>query len=166
MSVNVKRYVIDYTNYVTSRIPEELQLPIVIAFVLVLAAPVILVYNLLISFRNLMLYKLAITPQVVYLEKMLNDRYDTEERRITITDGKEYLPTFLFKKIELKPVFLFLKSEEGFLQRFFYTKNETGQFTWDFIVNVPVLVDFNMNELIALVNTYKLPAKTFKIKIT
>jgi hypothetical protein len=165
MSVNVKRYVIDYVKYVTRGIPETFQLPIVVSLVLVISAPVVLVYNLLLAFRNQILYKLMITPQVVYLEKMLNDRYDTEERRITITDAKEYNAVFIFKKIELKPVFLFLKSEVGFLSTFFYLKNETGQFTWDFIVNVPVLVDFNMNELTALVNTYKLPAKTFKIKI-
>lgn len=165
MSVNVKRYDINYTKVVNQRIPEDLRKPILTALMMVFASPFINIYNLLMSFRTNVIYKLTITPQVVYLEKMLNDRYDTSERRITITDGKTYNSIFLFKKTESKPVFLFLKSEVGFLKTFLFQKNETGQFTWDFIVNVPVAVSFNTNELIALVNTYKLASKTYKIKI-
>lgn len=147
------------------RIPERLRNPVLTAFVMVMVSPVVLLYNSLLSFRALVLYKLTITPQVVFLEKLLNDRYDNVERRIFIADGKQYTPTFLFTKAELKPFFLFRKAEVGFLEKYFFLKNETGQFTWDFVIHIPAVINFNQNELVALVNTYKLPAKTFKIKI-
>jgi hypothetical protein len=163
--MNVKRYDINYTRLVKQRIPVQISLPKLTALALSFAVPFVYTHTMLTNFRNLILYKLTITPQVVYLEKLLNDRYDTIERRIYIADGKEYTPTFLFKKEELKRVFLFRKSESGFLQRYLYTKNETGQFTYDFIIHIPVMVAFDMNELTALVNIYKLASKTFKIQI-
>jgi len=162
---NVKRYIINYTKLVEQRIPEDFRKDKAIAFFKVFVSPFVLIYNSLLSFRTLLLYKLSITPQVVYLEKMLNDRYDDTERRIYITDGKEYTPLFLYQKSELKPTFLFLKSETGFLKTLLYLKNETGQFTFDFVVHVPSVVSFNSNELVALVNNYKLASKTFKIQI-
>ena len=163
--INVKRYIINYAKFVTERIAEQLRFEDVIAFVSVCISQVVTIYNDLLLFRDNILYKLSITPQVCYLEKMLNDRYDDIERRITIVDGKEYLPIFLYQKAESKPTFLFLKSEVGFLKTLLYLKQETGQFTFDFVINIPVAVLFNQPELIALVNTYKLAAMTYKIKI-
>jgi hypothetical protein len=163
--INIKRYTIDYVKYVTQRIPARIRFDEVIAYALVLVSPVVQLYNSLLLFRDLMLYKLTITPQVVYLEKMLNDRYDNIERRIYVTDGKEYSSIFVYTKSEGKPNFIFTKAETGVLQTFLYLKNETGQFTFDFVVHVPVLVDFDINEMTSLVNAYKLASKSFKIKI-
>jgi len=163
--MNVNRYNINYTRLVKQRIPVQISMPNLIALALSCSVPFVYTHTLLMSFRNLILYKLTITPQVVYLEKMLNDRYDTSARRIYIADGKEYTPIFLFRKEELKRIFLFRKSESGFLQRYLYTRNETGQFTYDFIIHVPAIVSFDLNELKALVNIYKLASKTFKIQI-
>ncbi|KAA2245483.1 hypothetical protein F0L74_05870 [Chitinophaga agrisoli] len=55
------------------------------------------------------------------------------------------------------------KSEGGAVV--LYTKAETTAFNVDFIVNVPIAVSFDMNELTAFVNSYKLASKTFKVKI-
>lgn len=163
--VNVKRYIINYTKLVHERIPDELSHPLFTALALVLVTPFVLVYNSLLTFRIQLLYKLSITPQVVFLEKMLNDRYDTTARRIYIRDGKEYNPIYLFQKSEFKPTFLFQKTETTPLKIHMFLKNETGQYTYDFIVYVPAVVAFDMNELMALVNIYKLAAKSCKVQI-
>jgi hypothetical protein len=164
MPVNVKRYIVNFAKFVTERIPLEFRFDDVIAFVNVIVSPIVAIYNKLLSFRDSILYKLTITPQVCKLEKMLNDRYDNGDRRIYIVDGSEYLPLFLFTKPELQPVFIYRKSETSKPKTFLNLKGEVSQFTFDFVVFVPVDVSFDENEMSALLNYYKLATKFFKIQ--
>jgi hypothetical protein len=162
--MNVKRYIIDYSKYVVQRIPVQIRFPEVIALLMVLALPIIFVYNGLIAFRNQLIYKLTITPQVVYLEKLLNDRYDDAQRRIYITDGNEYDPLYLYMKAELKPLTLYTKGEVLKPKKFLFLRGESGEFPYDFIVYVPADAVFDETEMTALVNGYKLAGMFFKIQ--
>ncbi|ASZ11105.1 hypothetical protein KTO58_19710 [Chitinophaga pendula] len=112
-------------------------------------------------FRKEVAYRLAITPQVCYLEKAINDRYDTVARRIKITDGVSYLPVPFFLKAEFKPRQFYTKAEAK--QIVLYTKAETALFTVDFIVLVPIDVTFDLPEMTAFITAYKLAGKTFRI---
>lgn len=114
-------------------------------------------------YRVNVLYRLGITPQVCHLERALNDRYDVMDRRIYISDGVEMDALPLFLKAESKPVKLYKKSEA--IHQVLYTKSETSIFSADFIVNIPITVPFDIAELIAFVNSYKLASKTFKVKL-
>ena len=162
--INVKRYIIDYGKLVTERIPADMYSNQMRAWLMQLIGQVVALYNSFVLFRNSVLYKIAITPQVCYLEKMLNDRYDSSLRRITIIDGLEYNPLFIYLDLENKPVYFFLKSETAKPKVYLYTAGEAGQFTFDFIVVVPVAVSFNLNEMIALLQQYKLASKIFSIQ--
>lgn len=161
---NVKRYDINYTKLVNQRIPEPLRTSESIAWLVLLASPFISLYGKVISFRQSTLYKLGITPQVVYLEKMLNDRYDATLRRIYILDGQEYNPLYIYTQLELKPVWLYTKSEVGKPRVDLFTAGEVGQFTFDFVVYVPVAISFDVNEMSSLLNTYKLAGKIYDIQ--
>lgn len=121
------------------------------------------VYELFIKFKDSTAYKLTITPQVCYLEKALNDRYDIADRRIFITDGISYDPLPLYLKVENKPVVLYTKEEDKVAVLF--TKSETGLFSVDFIVNVPAAVAFAEAEMRAIVDVYKLAGKIYSIQI-
>lgn len=160
--MNVKRYDIDYTKFVLERIPQHVQESEHNAWLTKLASPFVYLYNQLLLFRTNVLYKLTITPQVVYLEKMLNDRYDSALRRIYIVDGLSYNATYLYTSLELKPQFTYKKSENNLW--FLYTSGETGQFSFDFVVMVPNAIAFNQNEMISLLNTYKLAGKIYSIQ--
>lgn len=162
--INVKRYIINYTKHVTQRIPVEFRFADVTAYLMVLAGPFISIYNSLLSFRDQIIYKLTITPQVVYLEKMLNDRYDTVQRRIYIMDGQEYAQLFIYMAAELKPLFIYTKAEVAKPKNYLYVKGEVGQGTFDFVVFVPNDVAFDPNEIASLINTYKLASKTYNIQ--
>jgi hypothetical protein len=162
--MNVRRYIIDYRRLVTQRIPFIMRWDDVISFLMILASPFVKGYNNLLAYRDLLIYQLTITPQVVYLEKMLNDRYDTALRRIYIEDGKQYNPLFVFRKLELKPVYLFRKSETLKPKRYVYVIGEAGQQSFDFVVYVPLGMTYNEIELKALVNNYKLASKIFTIQ--
>lgn len=133
------------------------------AFLRSVAMPINTLHTALLYYRNNALYRLAITPQVCFLERALNDRYDVILRRIAIEDGLELAPVPLYRKEESKPQVLNRKIEGGPLV--LYTKAETSQFSADFVIKVPVTVDFNISELTAFVNGYKLSSKTFKVKI-
>lgn len=105
------------------------------------------------------------TGQVVYLEHLLNDEFDSNQRRIYIADGQaNVLPPFVFNKIEQRPIYLYNKSEN---QPKFYLYNQSEYFTSsDFIVFVPnVLLSASLQvNLKRLVNYYKQAGKTFEIQ--
>jgi hypothetical protein len=163
---NTNRYNIDYNKLILARIPVELRSPEVIAWVTLLCMPFAYLYTVLISFRQAKLYQLSITPQVCYLEKMLNDRYDFLLRRIYIIDGALFDPTYEFLKVENKPNFIYTKAEisAGQPASYDYLKGEIGAFTFDFIVKVPTSLTFNQDEMKGLINTYKLASKIYTIQ--
>jgi hypothetical protein len=107
-------------------------------------------------------YQLLITPQVCYLEKLLNDRFDFTQRRIYIEDGKDKAPKYIFIKPELKPKYLYKNSEAK--PMYTYTNGETGVIKDDFIVFVPVSLVFDANEMGGLLRQYKLAGTKFTIQ--
>lgn len=120
-------------------------------------------YGRFMAYRAAIKYSLLITPQVCYLEKALNDRYDIADRRIYIEDAPEYLPVALFKRAENKPVKLFTRAEGNPV--ILWRRAETAEFGVDFIVFVPSDVVFDMAEIKAFVTGYKLTTKTFEVQI-
>jgi len=162
--MNVKRYTINYTKFVRQRIPLEMRLPAVIALVVIVVSPAVFVYNLLLVFRDLALYNLLITPQVVYMEKMLNDRYDTAARRIYIQDGLDNTPIYLYQKAEGKPpLFLYQKSEVGRPIPYLRTRGESSSIKSDFTVYVPLDIVFDLPEMKSKIDYFKLPSKFYTI---
>ena len=164
--VNVKRYIIDYVKMVRDRVPVDLrEFPDLMAYLNVIVGPVVSIYNSLNLYRNLVLYKLTITPQVCYLEKMLNNQYDNTERRIYIEDGSQYEGQFVFQDAEEQPLYLYQEGEAGKPDVFIYTEGESsGIGSFDFVVYVPSAVSFDVNEMSSLIRTFKLAGKIFSIQ--
>jgi hypothetical protein len=143
--------------------PQPLRKPRLLAFLRAFVSGVQHVHTLFINFKIATEYTLTITPQVVYLEKMLNDRFDFLERRIYITDGISYEPLWLALKDENKPKWLSLKSEGKPI--WLPLKSEASFFASDFTIVVPPDVVYNENELRARVDKYKLAGKQYNIVI-
>lgn len=138
-----------------------LRKPKMLAWISVCASPVTFVYNNLLRFRTVTLYRLSITPQVCYLQRLLNDQYDFISRGIIIVDSDQTDPIYIYVDIEDKDVALYLDSESDPITLF--TDGEAGDLKDDFIVIVPLRVSFNVNEMTSLINNYKLASKQFKI---
>jgi hypothetical protein len=162
--MNERIYDIAYKKLVNSLVPQVLRKPKMIALLYALVNPVVYVYNLFLINRRSNLYRLMITPQVCYVEMALNDKYDSSARRIKIARPKSYNPLFLYKKIENKPVFLY-KKNEGAPKTWLIQKGEASSFQFDFIVQVPATVVFDINEMMAVIDSYILPEKVYKISI-
>lgn len=144
-------------------IPAPLRKPFQIAWLMALISPVIRLHNELVAFRRAVIYRLTITPQVVYLEKALNDRYDVTLRRIRIVDAEELEGIPVFLKSENKQVVFYRKSEDE--ARIYYTREESARYGVDFVVEIPVFVSFDLPELTAFLEGFKLASKKFKVKI-
>jgi hypothetical protein len=114
--------------------------------------------------RNANLYNLQITPQICYLEKALNDRFDAVLRRIYITDGELLEAIYVYQNAELLPKYIYENSEnEAILPLFF--QGESGGFVGgiSFIIHVPAELNLNFNEVKNFINQYKLVGKTCEI---
>lgn len=91
-----------------------------------------------------------------YLEMMLNDRYDFVQRRIRIEDSLEKPPLYLFQNAENKPVFL--------ATQYLFTDGEAGAIKDDFVVKVPMDINFENAEMLSLLKNYKLASMKPKIQ--
>jgi len=133
----------------------------IIAFLEALVSPVNSLYSRFLLYKNNILYRLTITPQVCYLEKMLNDRFDGDQRRIYISDGVFYESLYLYTEAEANNLYIFTQNENNDLA--LYSRSESGSEGADFIVHVPATVVFDHAEMSALLDNYKLASKTYVI---
>lgn len=156
-------YNIIYSRLVTWLTPKLLRKNKLLAFIGVAIKPVQFVYQDLLKYRAQKLYDLSITPQVCYLQKLLNDRYDYAQRRITIIDAVDQEPVYFFRRSENKPVYMYRRSEDQPV--YFYTRGEVGALRNDFVVLVPAAIAFPLEEMRSLVQLNKLASKKFAIQI-
>ncbi|TCI93694.1 hypothetical protein [Tenacibaculum sp. M341] len=104
------------------------------------------------------LYKLNHNGQVVYLQKVLNDRFDKDLRRIYITDGLFNTPTYVYPHIVEKDVYL--------NTQYIFSGTDLAFKDVDFVVVFPT--DVNISDEVgirikSLINYYKLASKTYDI---
>jgi hypothetical protein len=156
-------YDIDYTKAVQWLIPNWLRQSVMVSWLGALVRPHVWLYQAFLRYRTAKLYQLMITPQVCYMERLLNDRFDNIERRIYIDDGITYTPAYIYLESEDKPLWLYTEGESEPI--FLFTEGETvATETNDFVVYVPAGLEFNTDEMKALINSYKLAGKLYKIQ--
>jgi hypothetical protein len=144
-------YFIDWTIFITQRLPYVLRKPLQIAWIKALIAPLIIIYNAFTSAVVEFRIRAKITPQVRILRGALNSYFDATERRITIEDGTGEANLFIFNVSENKPVYL--------------PKFITGANSVYFIVKIPSVLAAREGEIFAFLKTYKLVGTRFKIVI-
>ncbi|MFL0104985.1 hypothetical protein [Tenacibaculum maritimum] len=151
-------YKIDYTKLIDWLLPTFKRTAKIKAYLKALLAPIVNLYTDFINFRKDIIYKIKHNGQVVYLQKALNDRFDSVQRRIYITDGIINEPTYIYTHEEDKPVYLGTK--------YIYTREELKFKDVDFVVILPSSMLLSKEETIrmkSLINYYKLASKTYKI---
>ena len=159
------RYLINFYNYVLKVLPPRLRQPKVSDLLKAMIAPL---QSLNLRFNQLVqntFYDVSFNGQVVYLEHILNDRYDNGQRRIYIEDGLQLdLPPYLYNKIEQRPLYLFNKVEQP--STIFLYKKEDYRSEDDFIIYVPLSIYSAALEqaIKSLVKRYKIAGKRFSIQ--
>lgn len=164
----MKYFETDFKKLSALLLPTVLRKPKMIDWLQVLLAPLISLNAKFLVFRNQDLYKVRHNGQVCYLRKVLNDAFDNDLRRIQITDGNRYKPTYIYTEAEIKPKYLgelYLYDESVF--------EDTGA---DFLVLLPFEIwnthkkeieigNYKFYEIEALVNYYKLSSMRYKIEL-
>ncbi len=156
-----KWFIINYYKLAKLILPTMLRMPLLVAFVEACVRGVDYLYILFSTNRRNNNYHLSITPQVCYLEKALNDRFDYFDRRIYISDGKFYEKKYIYTRNEALPKYLYQRTENKPL--YINTRREVGADNYDFIVNVPQGLRYDTNEMTVFIQQYKLASKIFTI---
>lgn len=153
-------YKIDYNRLVRLLLPTMLRKPVIQSFLDAMVIPAKSLYAAFNAYRKEADYKLNHNSQVCYLQAVLNDSFDYDNRRIRIGDAPiEEWARFLWKESEDRPIMLgtFMLQSERFI----------GSNSIDFIVYVPTALKLNKNDLIkmnALIRYYKLAGKRYEIQ--
>lgn len=108
-------------------------------------------------------YELTFNGQVIYLEHLLNDQFDSVLRRIYIEDGDQTTNIYLFNNSENNEAeYVFNKSEN---KEDLYLFNTSVTYTdLDFIVFIPIGLVYNENLMKFYINKYRLAGKRFQIQ--
>ena len=122
-----------------------------------LLSPIQTLNSEFVAFVKKIRYEMHITGQVIYLEHILNDTFDPDERRIYINDASLVLPDYLYNKADGQDVFHLYNKGDG--EAAYYLHNiadYSGQA--EFTVFVPTAWDLNLtlkNQIRSIVNRYK-----------
>lgn len=159
------KYDFNIFNHNKKALPVGWSKPRILAFLKAILKPVQLLEDNFVALVSKSRREANFTGQVIYLEHLLNDKFDPTQRRIYIDDGQEnILPPFVFNKIEDRPNYLYNKSEN---KPKFYLYNKSEFFTSaDFVVFVPssILTASLQIEIERQVNYYKQAGKIFEVQ--
>lgn len=161
MPINDNTYSVNWNKLVSWLTPTALFKPKMFALLKSLISPVSTLHGDFIGFRSQKNYDLSITGQVCRLEKLLNDKYDSSLRRIYITDGTKSKRKYAFKASEFVPQPIYTDAEAK--PYFIYQQGEITTVTYHFIINIPISVVYNTDELISILSVFKMPSKKFNI---
>lgn len=144
-------------------LPTFLRRPLLASLLYAVLTPLGYLHTRFMLFRQDATYRLGHNGQVCHLRAVLNDTFDPELRRITITDTAQNIGVlFVYLREEARAV-LVPQRETGTTQ-LVNRRGFGGVSGYDFIVNVPLtLRGLDESRLKAVVNTYKLVSKRFAI---
>lgn len=149
-------YNIDFTKLLKLTVPAFLQKNVLMVFASISLEPIKIMYDDWRINRDDRLIFLYHNGQVCYLRKILNDRFDSTQRRIQIADGNQYDRTYIYTRVEQNPKYL------GTLT--LHSRSDYADTGVDFIVYVPgSIITENNYAIEALVNEYKQDVKRFKV---
>ncbi len=109
----------------------------------------------LLGFRSTIKNRMSYNGQVFSLRKMLNDKFDNIQRRITIGKAEVRTHLMLYRRAENKPVMLGMQM---------LNRRDSVEYQNEFIVNLPISLKRKEIEIKAWLDYYKLATKTYTIK--
>ena len=154
-------YYLNWNRLVTFFIPKVLRKPLLLALIHSAILPLKANYSAFLSFKKNAAYKVKHNGQVVYLEKMLNDKFDKDLRRIQVENSKPNVPLWLYHVEDGKPMFTY-HIADGKSVHFFNKGAHYNAF--DFTVLIPNDLIEIKSQMQAQVNYYKLFSKNYKIE--
>lgn len=148
---------IDFSKLIKWMTPNRWKRKEWFAWIESLLTPVTYIYNKFKGNRKDNLYYLNHSPQVVYLQAVLNDRFDPINRQIVIDEGIYYDSPYIYKTVESHPLYVFTTAEAQPV--YIFLTEDTFLLTVDFQVLVPNYLSFDEFEMRSLIDKYRLVSK-------
>lgn len=158
-------YRLSMRRLVVLLLPIWLRVPSVVAILQAATAPLQRHLRELRDCRNTTTYRLTHNGQTCKLRGMLNDEFDREMRRIVVRDAEAdaSLAVRVFLRTEQRPKFT--NSRQVEINTILNRRGYTGSTGTDFVIEIPaeVLKAIDVKRLAAMVNSYKLAGRRWKI---
>ncbi len=159
----MQSYSVNFVNLVRYVFPSKLRKPRMIGWLTTLLKPLQDNQDEFVSWSGGVRYDMAITPQVIYLEKLLNDKFDEVLRRIYIDDAISFESNELRMKLEERRSSELRMKTELEPSKFILRMRSEFQSEYDFIVYKPSSVT-NESLMSAYLDRHKAAGKRYKIK--
>ncbi len=157
-------YSLDMDKFVLNLLPIRLRNYRLYNWLVSLVHPLKTLHGFFTTYRLNTNYKIEHTAQVFSMEEVLNDAFDSIQKRIYIEDGIYRFPVWFYDRADDKPVRFYDRADDQPVR--FYDRATLQQLDVDFIVVLPNglnLSDPEMIRLRALVDYYRLPDKTYEV---
>ena len=150
---------IDYDKFITWFVPTRQRKIKVLSLIRCFIVPVKELYIKFSTNRSSNIYKLNHNGQDCYLRKALNDTFDINERRITISDNGD-----------AEVLLIHTDEAQKLVQpdKIIHMDEHYGDSGYDFVVEIPSSINFTMEvelHMKSVINFYKLAGKRYKINI-
>jgi hypothetical protein len=159
-------YNIDFNRLIKWLVPPLLRNTITLNWLKALISPISWLYNNLLLYKSDVDYRIAITPQVCYLEKVLNDTFDNLSRRIVILDNPDKGIILIYMDESGLPLMTHLEGSGHDSETPIIHDDSSFSGISDFIVSVPVQLAITQAQeyrMKSILNTNKLVGKQYKI---
>jgi len=161
---------IDYRKVVIGNLATFLRTLVRVQWLYVLITPLIGLYEVFKRFREDKLYQMNHNSQVVYLEKVLNDKFDPVEREIVVQNTDLLEPVWHYDPVEQRPVYYYDEQQDAPV--IFHDPEIFDQLNADFEVIIPQRLqpaDAAKREKFetavrVLIDYYKLYSKKYHLK--
>ncbi|MDR0559121.1 MAG: hypothetical protein LBG92_03060 [Prevotellaceae bacterium] len=171
-------YGVDFKKLTVLLLPTFLRQPVMRTFLKVFSTPLQWLKTMFDAGRATDLFREGIDSTVPRLEYLLNSRFYPDGlttaysyrivigKTIRISALNIYLGGIMQPEDEGLPCVIWKTGEAAtpsFPQQFIYTNNEAGEICPDFVVKVPVSIQFDERQMRSLVQAYALPGKEFTV---
>lgn len=159
----MSKYDVNFKRLALLLLPTFLRRPLMASLTYAAVTPLNYIHTRFLEFRKDAAYRLNHNGQVCYLRAVLNDTFDPELRRITVTDTAQNVGILLvFRRDEDRAILVPRRNSESVV--LVNRRGFGGVSGYDFVVNIPLaLRGIDDARLTAVVNTYKLASKRFAI---
>lgn len=144
-------------------LPTFLRRPLMASLLYAVLTPLGYLHTRFMLFRRDIAYRLGYNGQVCYLRAVLNDTFDPELRRITVTDtALNSGVLFVYEREADRSLLVPLRNSDR--MTLINRRGFGGASGYDFVINVPLaLRGSDESRLMTMANTYKLASKRFAI---
>lgn len=157
MSLSIRKYKVDFQNYVVNSLAYFYRFQWLKDFLFSIISTIQTIndefYQTIFQINDYLGY----TAQHLAMEELLNDKYDSELRRIFITENNiAGTIVDIYKKTETNPnpILIYKKTEINPAPIVVYKRSEYPVAIYDFTINIPVSLYYNPDILDKLIKSY------------